>query len=173
MEASSTLEQEAQALKHLTEKRNRGAPKTKITFRKLDIGDFDRGYYELLANLTVTGDVTRERFEEQFNFISPATSHTYKIIVGIDDEKDKVVCNGTLILEKKFARNCATCGHIEDIVVHPDYGKQGIGGDLLTALSEMGKINNCYKLILDCAEKLEPFYGRQGYKYKGIQMAKI
>ena len=118
------------------------------------------------------GDVTKERFEEQFNFINPKSSNTYKIIVGVDEEKDIIVCNGTLVIERKFIRNCAACGHIEDIDVHPDYRKQGMGGVLMNILAEIGKVNNCYKLILDCKEELQKFYGPLGYEYKGVQLGK-
>ena len=145
---NNILQEEEELLERITKERNMKDPKTKVTFRKLDIGDYDRGYYEVLGNLTVVGDVTKETFEQQFKLIKKLPE-TYKIIVGIDESKDKVVCNGSLILERKFIRNCSTYGHIEDIVVHKDYGRQNIGQDLLNTLSDIGKINKCYKLILD------------------------
>ena len=54
--------------------------------------------------------------------MDPENSSTYKCMVGIDTATDKVIAIGTLFIERKFYRNCAKLGNIEDIVVHKDYG---------------------------------------------------
>ena len=136
------LKEEEDALKDFTAKRAEVEHPTTVTYRKLEIGDYDKGYYEVLSNLTETGDVTKELFEARFNEINPQTSDSYKIIVGIDENTGRVIANGTLLIEKKFIRNCSQCGHVEDIVVHRDYGKQGIGGDIMECLKAIAKVNS-------------------------------
>ncbi|CAI2382338.1 unnamed protein product [Moneuplotes crassus] len=173
MEGGSTiLELENQFLEKFSSDRNSSYPETKITFRKLQSDDFSRGYYDVLSNLTTTGDVTQSQFEEQFSRIDPQNSETYKIIVGVDEATDRIVTNGTLLIEQKFIRECAACGHIEDIVVHKDYGKQGLGRDVLQVIKELAKINKCYKVILDCSDGYKGFYEKNDFEQKGVQMAK-
>jgi glucosamine-phosphate N-acetyltransferase len=41
------------------------------------------------------------------------------------EEGGRIIATGTLLLERKFARGCGLCGHIEDIVV--DAGQRGKG----------------------------------------------
>ena len=146
---SDLLEKEQQLIKDFNEERAQGDHKTKLTYRKLEIGDYDLGYYDVLSNLTETGDVSKEQFEKRFNIIDPQHSSTYKIIVGVDQDNGNIVVNGTLVVEKKFIRGCSQCGHIEDIVVHKDYGKQGIGKEVVDLLKKMARINLCYKTTLD------------------------
>ena len=139
---SDILRQEDDYLREFSDQRAEQEHNETIIYRKLQIDDYDKGYFEVLSNLTETGDVTKEQFETRFNEIDPNKSDTYKIVVGVDVENDKIVANGTLVIEKKFIRNCSKCGHIEDIVVHKDYGKRGIGGDIMETLKQIAKINH-------------------------------
>lgn len=90
------------------------------------------------------------------------------IYVAIIDEK--VVGTATLILEQKFIRNGAICGHIEDVAVHSTYQNKGIGKQLINKLIEVAKENKCYKVILDCNADLIDYYQKLGFKPSDFHM---
>ena len=91
-------------------------------------------------------------------------------IVAIDTSCDRLVAIGTLFIEKKFYRGCAKLGHVEDIVVNKDYGKKGIGQDVVALLAKIGKANQCYKLTLYCKNELESFYSKNDFYTTGLHM---
>ena len=69
-------------------------------------------------------------------------------------------------MEQKFIHECATVGHIEDIVVVKGYRGKNLGLKLIEALISLAKSNNnCYKVILDCDEKNVPFYEKVSYLF--------
>ena len=47
-----------------------------------------------------------------------------------------------------------------------------MGLRIINCLTALAWPNNCYKVILDCAEHNVKFYQKCGYEYKGAQMAK-
>lgn len=63
---------------------------------------------DVLAQLTVVGNVTQASFEERFDWLFPRHADTYFIIVIVDKTKDKVVGSATLMLERKFLRSTGT-----------------------------------------------------------------
>jgi glucosamine-phosphate N-acetyltransferase len=79
--------------------------------------------------------------------------------------------SGTILYEPKIIHGCQYAGHIEDIVVDTEFRKNGIAKTLLHKLVELAKQHNCYKIILDCKKELEPFYEKNGFEYRGTQMA--
>ena len=62
------------------------SPGEGLVLRPLSIFDFDKGYIELLANLTKVGVVTKEMYEEQFKKMQK-TPNTYYIAVIEDVTK--------------------------------------------------------------------------------------
>lgn len=89
----------------------------------------------------------------------------------ITDQTGKIMAAGTLILERKFIRNCGTCGHIEDIVVDSSQRGKQLGKFLLKFIKELAVELGCYKVILDCEEEKVTFYEKCGFSEKGRQMA--
>ena len=160
-------EKEEDFLKAFSKARNEQYTKHNIQFRLLQEDDFDRGFPEILNHLSEVGDLTKEQFQARFRAIDPAA---YKVVVGVDTEKDLIITSGTVIIELKFIRNLGRCGHIEDIVVREGYEGQNIGRQLIFCLKELSRISMCYKLILDCRQELTKFYGKNGLKQKEIQM---
>jgi glucosamine-phosphate N-acetyltransferase len=63
-------------------------------------------------------------------------------------------------------------GHIEDIVVHCDYRKYGLGKKIIQYLTALSEQNGCYKTILDCSEENAGFYEKCEYDRKGVAMGK-
>ncbi len=84
---------------------------------------------------------------------------------------NQIVACGTLIIEQKIIHNLGKVGHIEDIVVDNAYQGSGLGKQIIKFLVEQAKLNNCYKVILDCSEKNINFYQKFGFSKKENHMA--
>ena len=138
-----------------------------IFVRQLEAEDFDKGFMELLAQLTSAGNVTREQWQERF----AETRHGPEFVFVVE-EKGRLLASGTLVLERKFARGCGLCGHIEDIVVDEQCRGRGLGLVIVTALTRVAERMGCYKVILDCSEENQPFYEKCEFKRKEVQMAR-
>ena len=137
------------------------------TLRPLCASDYHRGFLDVLRTLTKVGDIPYESFLSQFETMK--TSGDYYIIC-ILNESDKVVAVGSLIIEKKFIRNCSKVGHIEDISVLESEQGKGLGKKVIEALDGIAQGVGCYKSILDCAEEKKGFYEKCGFKLAGLQM---
>ena len=80
-----------------------------------------------------------------------------------DVNAKKVIGTGALIVERKFTRKLGICGHIEDIVVDPNYRGKNLGRRLITVLKALAEVNQCYKVILDCSQNNIEFYEKCGF----------
>ena len=49
-------------------------------------------------------------------------------------------------------------GHIEDVSLDEKYRGRSLGLKLVAALKEIGLVNDCYKIMLDCNDKNLGFY---------------
>ena len=134
-------------------------------------------YISLLSQLTTVEDMSVEKFEESIRKICEMGD----IVVCVDDQRivgsnceakiQRIVGSGTIIYEPKIIHGGKSVGHIEDIVVdEPNRGHQ-IATKIIKKLTESAKINNCYKVILDCSDDIEKYYERLGFTKKGVQMA--
>ena len=95
----------------------------------------------------------------------------YKIIVVEDVRRERIVGAGTVLVEKKFIRDLGLCGHIEDIVVDKTYRGKNLGRRIIELLKATAQVNDCYKVILDCAEHNVAFYKKCGFSLKGCEMS--
>ena len=95
---------------------------------------------------------------------------TYFIAVIEDISKSKIIAAATLIVELKFVHDCGKVGHIEDVVVNSDYRAKNLGKRIIDHLKSIGAQQQCYKIILDCAEKNVAFYEKCGFVKKEFQM---
>ncbi|KAG2482745.1 hypothetical protein HYH03_018339 [Edaphochlamys debaryana] len=138
------------------------------TVRKLEAGDFDKGFLQVLGHLTTVGDVSREVFEEQMR--RRDASGAYHTVV-IEDQ-GRVVATASMVVELKFIHGCSKVGHIEDVVVHPGMRGKRLGLMLVEALIEAARADGCYKVILDCAESNQAFYEKAGLQRKEVQMVR-
>jgi len=133
-----------------------------LKFRPLEISDYDKGYMQLLGQLTKIGVVDEEAFQRQFKAMKATGCHYVFVVEDID--KQSVVANATLLVEYKFAHSTARRGRIEDIVVHEDYRGQYLGLVMLETLTMLGKELGCYKISLDCTSDVMSFYKKFGYQ---------
>lgn len=136
-----------------------------MSIRKLEKQDYNKGYLNLLENLTVVGKISKDEFDKTFDELN-SDYHIYVI-----EKENKIVATGTLLVEKKFIHQCGKVGHIEDIVVHQHENGKGYGKMIVEYLRDLAKKEGCYKVILDCTAKVENFYQKCDFKSKGIQMA--
>jgi len=140
-------------------------------FNNLNKVDIKNQYLNLLSELTNTIDIIDELFESNLKKINSMG----KIIIGYVNNKDKtieLVGSGTIIIEPKNIRSGMSVGHIEDIIVKSTWRGKKISTVILNKLTEIAINSNCYKVILDCDESICPIYKSNGFKIKGIQMAK-
>ena len=130
-------------------------------------------YLLLLAHLTKTEPLTNEHFLQQVNQIHAIGTIQIAYVEFTEyPQYLEIIASGTLILEPKLIRGGKPVGHIEDIVVHPQYRGKGIATQILTQLSEYAETNECYKVILDCKEEVAKVYEKAGFEKHGVQMSK-
>jgi len=140
-----------------------------LFFRPLQSDDYERGFNELLGQLTVS-DVSKSKFDQRFAEMQ-AAGDVYYVLVCEDKRTNKLAAAGTVVVEKKFLRAGGLCGHIEDIVVDGNYRGKNLGIRLIEHLKAISIKVGCYKIILDCSEKNVAFYEKCGFKRKEVQMA--
>ncbi|KAI1108572.1 glucosamine 6-phosphate N-acetyltransferase [Nemania sp. NC0429] len=137
--------------------------------RSLRPGDYDTGFLDCLRVLTTVGEITKEAFNERYNWM--LSQDTYYILVIEDTSTGKVVGTGNLLVERKFIHSLGLVGHIEDIAVAKDQQGKKLGLRLIQALDFIAEKVGCYKTILDCSEANEGFYIKCGFRRAGLEMA--
>ena len=140
----------------------------RFLIRPLQIDDYDRGYLQVLGELTIVGQVSREQFQ---GFLDHVMKSENLYLVIVDKQDDRIVGAGTLLLEQKIIHSMGKCGHVEDIVVSERVRGRNLGKLLIEALLKHARSMNCYKVILDCAERNVQFYEKCGFTRKEVQMA--
>jgi len=125
-------------------------------------------YYSLLSFLTVAPVVSVETFIKSITEI--IDKGDILVAYTIEDSTLRIHGTATILYERKLIRGCKKVGHIEDVVVSPNYRHQGIAKYLVNQLTQMAS-ETCYKVILDCTEDVVPFYEKCNFENKGIQMA--
>lgn len=123
---------------------------------------------ETLQHLSSSTVVDVPAARKQLKVINKNKRH--RIFVAIDKQRDIVVGTATIFIEPKFIHNFGFEAHVEDVVVHVDYMGQGIGRALMERLLREAKKAQCYRMLLDCADKNVPFYEKLGFTKRGNEM---
>lgn len=71
------------------------------TIRPLARDDYHRGFFKCLQDLTWTGEITEDRFNERFDWQKAHGQGWYYCVV-IVDAADRIVGTGTVVVEKKL-----------------------------------------------------------------------
>ena len=137
---------------------------TEYIIRKLNINDYEK-YLHLINQFRPT-IFTNETYK---NILSKIENNS---TIWVVDYNNELIGTTTIIYEYKFIRNIVKSAHIEDVCVDEKYRNKGIGNLLINYVVNEALNENCYKIILDCDEKLENFYKKSGLEKHGIQMAK-
>jgi len=135
--------------------------------RHLQSSDYDKGYFDLLETLTTVDQhlITFDMFD---NFIKNLNENHIVHVIELDD---LIIASGTLFIENKIIHGCGKVGHIEDIVVYPSYKGKQLGSLIVNSLVKYANDRQCYKVILDCDNKLINFYDKCGFELNGSQMS--
>jgi glucosamine-phosphate N-acetyltransferase len=135
-----------------------------VAIRDLRGIDLPNGFLETLGSLAdvqLSVNDAMEIFRKRLR----AGVRTYIATVGT-----RVVGTASLLVEHKFIHNGGMVGHIEDVAVHRDFQKHGIGKLLVRhAILEAEKAG-CYKVILSCFEDRVPFYEAMGFHQHDVGM---
>lgn len=144
--------------------------KNNIVIRKLEKDDYQKGYLDLLCDLS---DTITDKSEESFNIVfeNIISNPNHHVYVLEDVTKNMIIGNATLLVEPKFIHNGRNVGHIEDVVVTKKVQSRGLGKSLILYLTTLMNETGCYKLILDCNDKVQVFYSKCGFSSKAIQMS--
>lgn len=83
---------------------------TWLVVRPLQEGDFNRGFLQLLSQLTDVGDISESQFLSQFHRMK--LGGDYFVTVIEDTRKEEIIGSATLVIEHKFIHECGSvCFH--------------------------------------------------------------
>ncbi|HEY8110864.1 MAG TPA: GNAT family N-acetyltransferase [Candidatus Nitrosotenuis sp.] len=133
---------------------------TDIIIRKIEERDLNDGFLESLDSLKTASNLGKEKARAILKKIAANPNHVIFVAVL----NNKIIGSTTLLIEQKFIHDGGLVGHIEDVVVTKEQEGKGIGFKIMQAALEYAKSQGCYKTILDCDDKVKPFYERLGFK---------
>jgi glucosamine-phosphate N-acetyltransferase len=135
----------------------------KYLIKKLGVADLTEdknGFLETLRNLTVAEDISLKRMKKILFEIENQNGHIY-----IAKRDKEIIGTATLFVEQKFIHGGGKVGHIEDVAIRKEYEGNGVASEIINSLIKIAKENGCYKIILDCKDKLLPFYEKFGFAH--------
>jgi len=139
-----------------------------MNYRLIKQGDLNKGFIELLSQLTTTGTVSKELFVNRIKTIMKNPNHRVYVL----ERANKIISCATLFIEPKFIHSCGKVGHVEDVVVDAACRGQRLGKKIIDFLGQEAERLGCYKILLDCSEKNVRFYEKCSYELKGAYMAR-
>ena len=139
---------------------------SELIIRKIIESDLENGFLESLDDLKQASDLDLNTAKKIIKKILENENH----IIHVAELNGKIVGSTTLLIEQKFIHEGGFVGHIEDVVVNKEFEGQGIGMKLVLSLLDVAKEKKCYKTILNCEDKLIPFYEKIGFKQKSTEM---
>ena len=137
---------------------------TKIRIGDLQTADLCRGFLDTLASLS---DVELTPAEAVPVLEARRRAGVRTFVARADDA---VVGTASLVVERKFIHGGGFVGHIEDVAVHRDHQKKGIGAALIRHAVDEARKLGCYKVILSCFEDRVPFYEGLGFRPHDVGM---
>jgi glucosamine-phosphate N-acetyltransferase len=134
-----------------------------LAIRPLAKQDYDKGFIQILGELTKVGDISRDAWEARFDEMK-SCKDTYFIIVIEDVNLGKIIGAATLVVEKKFIHECGKVGRVEDVVVSNEYRGRQLGKLAVGIMQPLAKKLGCYKVTLNCTDDMIKYYTGLGYK---------
>ena len=139
---------------------------SELIIREIIESDLENGFLESLDNLRQASNLEQNSVKNILKKILENENH----IIHVAELNGKIVGSTTLLIEQKFIHEGGLVGHIEDVVVNKEFEGRGIGMKLVLSLLDVAKEKKCYKTILNCEDKLIPFYEKIGFKQKSTEM---
>lgn len=137
----------------------------KYIIREIENNDFYKNYLELMYEFS--GFSCHINYEQFVNYLK--NNNNVKIIVIENIDEKKIIGSGTIFMFNKIHNNLNKMGFIQDVIIDEAYRKMGFGSMIVNKLIEMGH-KNCYKIILNCNINNIPFYEKNKFTKKGIEM---
>ena len=137
-----------------------------ISMDKLD--KIKINYYSLLNQLKESNVPNDESFKKYISIIHKS-GIIYVCFIYVNGEK-RIIGTCTGLIEYKLLHGCSKICHIEDVVVDKEYRNKNICSKLIKMMIEYAFEKKCYKLILNCDEKLDDFYTKLQFKNEGSYM---
>ncbi|MEO9309071.1 MAG: GNAT family N-acetyltransferase [Nitrososphaera sp.] len=134
---------------------------SEITIRKIIESDIDKGFLECLDSLRKASDLEPQKAKSILKKLSKNPNH----IIFVAVQGDRIIGSTTLLVEQKFIHGGGKVGHIEDVVVDARHQGKGIGEMMIKYVLDYAKKQGCYKTILDCDDKVKPFYEKLGFEH--------
>ena len=125
--------------------------------REIEGTDLNDSYFELLSQLS--GELKPCNVYNMWKAYLNGSSKTYVYL----DEDNNIIGSSTVFIEDKFLHCGSRVGHIEDVVVDRECRVKGVGTAMINQCVEYAQAQDCYKVILDCAENIIPFYVKCGF----------
>jgi glucosamine-phosphate N-acetyltransferase len=135
-----------------------------VTVREMYGFDLTQDFLNTLASLApvnLTLDRAKVVFRERLR-------KGIRTFVALMD--NRIVGTASLLVEEKFIHEGGRSGHIEDVAVHKDFQKHGVGAALVRHVIEQARAAKCYKVILNCSEGTAAFYEKLGFRRHDIGM---
>jgi glucosamine-phosphate N-acetyltransferase len=139
--------------------------------RKLEYNDYHKGFLDLINTFT-RNPVCKPNFEEFCKMMNTIVGQGSIVYVVEDEKEGKIISSIKCLIEQKMHNNFKRVMHIEDLVTHSEYRKQGLASKLLKKALEVAKELNCYKVVLCSNPENKEFYLNNGFLEKGIEFTK-
>jgi glucosamine-phosphate N-acetyltransferase len=133
---------------------------SEITIRKITESDLENGFLETLDSLRQASNLDKNEARAILQKIAQNPDH----VIFVALKEGRVVGATTLIIEQKFIHDGGKVGHIEDVAVSKNLQGEGIGEKIIRFALDYAKKQGCYKTILDCDDKVRPFYEKLGFE---------
>tara|TARA_B100000123_G_scaffold262865_1_gene231347 strand:+ start:761 stop:1216 length:456 start_codon:yes stop_codon:yes gene_type:complete len=141
-----------------------------IEIRLLQYQDLNFEYHNLLNNISeyhVNKELDNKRKKEFWD--EQQKDNNYKIFIMTYQKK--IIGTGSLIIQNKIIHHYSKIGYLEDIVIHPDFQKHGLGKKLILFMIENAKLIGCYKCLLNCSYQKKYFYQKCGFTKEEVNMS--
>jgi glucosamine-phosphate N-acetyltransferase len=137
-------------------------PGDHLVMRPLSIVDCNRGFVQLLSQLTDIGDLCKDKFIQRFRSMKVCPGTYYTVVIE-DKRNDQIVGSATLVVEQKFIHAAAIRGRVEDVVVSEICRGKQLGKLLVETLILLGRHLGVYKISLECKDDNTKFYESLGF----------
>ena len=141
-----------------------------IEIRPLEYQDLNLEYHNLLNNISeyrVNEELDNKKKQKFWN--EQQKDNNYKIFIMTYQKK--IVGTGSLIIQNKIIHHYSKIGYLEDVVIHPDFQKHGLGKKLIQFMIVKAKELGCYKCLLNCSYQNKTFYQKCGFTKEEVNMS--
>lgn len=142
---------------------------TDLIFRTLETADYYKKYFQLLNQLTTAPEPEYNSFQRRVTELNERNLEKVFVVEYLPERR--IIATITCFIEMKFIHNLGKICHVEDFVVDSEFRQKKLGTKLMMLVKEYAEKEECYKIILDCSDKIVEFYNKMGYEKKTNGMA--